>query len=90
MKIIILLVLLVIIGNLGSALYYLLKDENRSPRTVRALTYRIGLSLALFALLIVAFGLGWIQPHGIRGGSGARPPVISPEPSAPADAPKPN
>ncbi|MGZ8216507.1 twin transmembrane helix small protein [Methylomagnum sp.] len=77
MKIFILLVLLVIVGNLGSALYYLLKDKNRSPRTVRALTYRIGLSIALFLLLIVAFGLGWIQPHGLRGGAGPKNPAAN-------------
>jgi hypothetical protein len=30
---------------------------------VRALTVRIGLSVFLFLLLFVFYGLGWIQPH---------------------------
>ncbi len=66
MKAIILLVLLVIVGSLGSALYYLIKDRNRSPRTVKALTVRIALSIGLFLLLLLAYGTGLIQPHGLR------------------------
>ena len=30
----------------------------------RALTIRVGLSILLFVLLLVAWRLGWIQPHG--------------------------
>ena len=74
MKIFIVLVLLAIVGNLGSALYYLLKDRDRSPRTVKALTLRIGLSIALFFLLLLAYGFGLIQPHGLRPGFGPAPP----------------
>ena len=37
--------LLVILWNLGSALYYLLVDRGQSKRTVNALTKRIGLSV---------------------------------------------
>ena len=65
-KIVILIALLVIMGSLGSALYYLLKDRERSPRTVKALTTRIGVSLGLFVLLIAAFASGLIKPHGLR------------------------
>ena len=75
MKIFILIVLLIIVGSLGSALYYLLKDRNRSPRTVQALTVRIGLSIALFFLLIAAFAAGLIKPHGIRPRFDAKPPA---------------
>lgn len=74
MKMIIVLLLLVIVGSLGSALYYLLMDRERSPRTVRALTVRIGLSIGLFVLLLLAFGAGLIQPHGIRPGFDAKTP----------------
>lgn len=78
MKIIIVLVLLVIVGSLGSALYYLLVDRERSPRTVQALTVRIGLSIGLFLLLLLAFGFGWIQPHGLRPSFDAKPALASP------------
>lgn len=62
-KFLIIAVLLIILFNLGSGLYYLLRDKGKSERTVKALTWRIGLSLLLFILLFVAFALGLIQPH---------------------------
>jgi Protein of unknown function (DUF2909) len=60
-KIIIVIVLLLIFGSLFSALYYLMKGET-SDKTVKALTWRIGLSLALFLILMLAFSTGIIGP----------------------------
>lgn len=54
-----------ILFSLGSALYYLVRDPAHSTRAVQALTWRISLSVVLFALLMVAFSLGWITPHAI-------------------------
>lgn len=65
MKTIILIVMLVILLSLGSGLVFLVKDEGKTKRTVKALSWRIGLSLALFCFLILAFFMGWITPHGI-------------------------
>ena len=80
MRILIVLVLLIIVGSLGSALYYLLKDRGRSVRTVRALTFRIVLSLALFVLLLLGFKFGLLQPHGFgQGQRGAPAAVTAPE-----------
>ena len=56
--------LIVILWNLGSALYYLLVDRGQSKRTVNALTRRIGLSVALILLVILGIWTGVIQPHG--------------------------
>lgn len=64
-KVIIILFLTLIFFSLGSALYYLIKDQGDSDRIVKALTWRIALSLVLFILLIIAFKLGWIKPHPI-------------------------
>ncbi len=58
-------VLVAIIISLGSGLYFLVKDGQGSRRTVRALTVRISLSVALFILLIVAYFSGMITPHGV-------------------------
>ncbi len=55
-----------IVISLGSALYYLLHDKSRSPRTAKALTTRISMSLILFFFLLFAATQGWIKPHGIR------------------------
>ena len=57
--------LLVILWNLGSALYYLLVDRGQSKRTVNALTRRIGFSVLLILMIVVGIWTGVIQPHGI-------------------------
>jgi hypothetical protein len=66
LKIIIISVLLLIVGSLFSALTFLYKDKGRGERTVRALSWRIGLSLGLFILLMAGYYLGIITPHGIN------------------------
>jgi len=58
--------LIVILVSLGQGLYFLVSDKgNDSKRTVKSLSLRIGLSLTLFAFMIFAGFMGWIQPHGI-------------------------
>jgi len=64
-KIVILLFMFVIVLALGSGLFFLVQDKGNTNRTVKALSWRIGLSLSLFVLLFVAFSMGWIRPHGI-------------------------
>ncbi len=59
-KIAIVLVLLVIIGSLFSALFFLAKDKGTGERTVKALTIRIGLSITLFILLMAGYYFGII------------------------------
>lgn len=62
-KIIVLSLFGVILFSLGSAMFYLLKDPKKSNRGVKALTWRIGLSLAAFIILMISFQLGYIEPH---------------------------
>lgn len=66
MKIIIVIVLVLILASLGAALFYLMTDKGNSNRAVKALAWRVGFSVALFVLLLVANLFGWIQPTGIR------------------------
>jgi hypothetical protein len=66
MKILVAIAFLLIIGSLASALIFLMKDKGKSNRTVQALALRVGLSVTLFILILVAYKLGWIQPTGIR------------------------
>jgi len=50
--------------SLGFGLFGLLRGGDKSPsRTVKALTWRIGLSILLFILLFIGFYEGWISPH---------------------------
>ncbi|MFN4327769.1 MAG: twin transmembrane helix small protein [Limnobacter sp.] len=66
MKVVIGIAFLVILGSLGSAFFFLMKDKSKSSRTVNALTVRIGMSIALFLLILFAHHMGWIQSTGIR------------------------
>ncbi|HEY7758283.1 MAG TPA: twin transmembrane helix small protein [Burkholderiales bacterium] len=65
MRVLVLLFLAVILASLGSALYYMIRDKGHSQRTVRALTVRIALSIALFVLLIVGYATGIIPRGGL-------------------------
>lgn len=64
-KIIVIFLILVIVVSLGSGLYYLVADKGQSERTVKALTWRIALSLVAFLLLLAGYATGLIQPHGV-------------------------
>jgi hypothetical protein len=65
MKIVVIAFLVFILASLGSALYYLIRDKGQSERTVKALTVRISLSIALFLLLMLGYATGFISPHGL-------------------------
>jgi cytochrome bd-type quinol oxidase subunit 2 len=64
----VLLCLLAIVVSLGSGLFHLSRgSEEDSAKLARALTVRIALSLALFALLMLAWYFGLISPHSLQG-----------------------
>jgi hypothetical protein len=64
-KLFVVLLLLFIVFNLGRGLFFLLKKDRDPVAVVKSLTWRVGLSLALFIFLMVAYYMGWLQPHGI-------------------------
>ncbi|MEQ1593360.1 MAG: twin transmembrane helix small protein [Thiobacillaceae bacterium] len=66
MKLIALLFIFFILVSLGSALYYLLKDQGKSDRVVKALTVRVALSMVLFLSLMASYYFGWIPQTGLR------------------------
>ncbi len=69
--------ILLIIASLAAAGFFMLrrpqadaafssaKNPNAKRNMVRALTFRIGLSAALFLCVLVAYSLGWIAPTGL-------------------------
>lgn len=67
MKIIVILLFLAALGSLATAMVFLVKDKGQTNRTAKALTYRIGISVFIFALLMFAYFAGFIEPHGISG-----------------------
>lgn len=66
-KILIVLLLLAVLVSLTTGLRSLIKDDSssKSTRTVKSLTVRIALSLALFVLLFIGYKFNLIQPHDI-------------------------
>lgn len=69
MKIIIALAFVVIIASLASALVFMMRgsreDDAGNKRMAWALTVRIGISVLVFLCILIAWKLGYIQPHGI-------------------------
>ena len=76
MKIFIVLALLSVLSALACAAFSLLgrgADKNsasadgdqsgRARRMARVLAWRVGLSIALVLLILLAYSLGWISPH---------------------------
>jgi putative copper export protein len=64
-KLVIVAFLVVILWNLGAGLYYMMVDKGTTNRTVRALSWRIGLSIGLIVLVILGIWTGVIKPHDI-------------------------
>jgi hypothetical protein len=63
-KIVILSLLFVVLISLGSALVAMAKGD-KSDKMLRSLTWRIGLSVAIFILLLIGQAMGIITPHGL-------------------------
>jgi len=60
MKIVIVVMLLVVIVSLFSSLFFLFKDKGQGKRMVKALTIRVGVSIAIFILLMASYYFGLI------------------------------
>ena len=64
-----------IIGSLAAALVFMMRghgvatdaDETtpRKNHMARALAFRVGFSILLFAVVLVSYLMGWIQPTGV-------------------------
>jgi len=67
-RLIIIIVLVAIIGTMVSALFQLKRGSDDSGRMVRSLTWRVGLSVFLFLLLMLAWKMGYIHPHAVQPG----------------------
>ena len=66
MRILVIVMLVLIVGSLGSALWFLVRDKGTTERTVKALTVRISLSIGLFLLLMAGYYFGLIPKTGLH------------------------
>jgi uncharacterized membrane protein len=65
-KIALVIVLLLVIFELGRALYFMMTGHDRSgDRMVWALTRRVAFAVLLIALIVIGIVTGILQPHGI-------------------------
>ncbi|MGH8161669.1 MAG: twin transmembrane helix small protein [Gammaproteobacteria bacterium] len=62
--IIIVVLFALVVLSLGQALYYLAHDRGESKRTMKALSWRVGLAGLLLVLLFALWGAGVLHPHG--------------------------
>ena len=70
MKWIIVVALIGVLGALGSAGFFMLRRPGAGrpqadKRMARALAVRVGLSIALFLFILLAWKMGWIAPRGL-------------------------
>lgn len=63
-KIVIISLLFVVIISLVFALIAMIKGD-KSDRMVKSLSWRIGLSVLIFILLLIGQAMGLITPHGL-------------------------
>lgn len=75
MTYLVILAFVAILGSLAAALVFMMRGGSASQsegqpnrRMAKALAYRIGLSVLLFAVLLFSHWMGWIQPTGIPPG----------------------
>jgi hypothetical protein len=66
MRILVILLVLLAIGSLASGLIFLMRDKGQTDRTVKALTWRIGISVAAFLLVMIGWYFGFIPVHGVQ------------------------
>jgi hypothetical protein len=64
-KIAIVSILFFIIFSLAVALFSFVKNGKNSDKMLKALTFRIGLSIALLIFIMIGAQFGLISPHGI-------------------------
>jgi uncharacterized membrane protein YccC len=69
MKLVIVLTLVAVLVALASAGVFMLRkprsDDPRGTAMARALAVRVGLSVALFLIVLFSYWMGWIQPTGV-------------------------
>ncbi|HEY5581063.1 MAG TPA: twin transmembrane helix small protein [Rhodoferax sp.] len=69
MKYFVILSFFAIVVSLGAALFFMMKSDSsgkcRSQKMALALALRVGLSIALFITILLAWKFGLIHPSGI-------------------------
>lgn len=65
-KIAVISIFLFILFSLGVALFAFVKKERDSDKMIKALTFRIALSIGLLIFIMIGASMGLIAPHGMQ------------------------
>ncbi len=63
MKLVVIVLLLAIVASLASGLFYLARDDQNSPRVLKALKIRVALSAMLILFLLLSYYMGWMGDY---------------------------
>lgn len=58
MRYVVIVMLILIVASLGSGLFFVMHDKSDSKRAIKALAIRVGLSVALFLILMGSYYFG--------------------------------
>ena len=78
-KMIVLILLLMVVISLFSGLFFLVKDKGQTKRTVNALSIRIGLSILIIVVIMIAAATGVIEINSNPVFNSATPKEPSPK-----------
>ncbi len=59
MRYVVIVMLVLIVASLGSGLFFVMHDKSDSKRAIKALAIRVGLSVALFLILMGSYYFGF-------------------------------
>jgi hypothetical protein len=62
MRYVVIALFVLIVASLASAAVFMFRDRSNSKRMVKALAWRVGLSVALFLMLMAGYYFGLLQP----------------------------
>lgn len=85
-KLIVIVLLFAAVFSLGRALMALVKGEKGEgkSKTMRALAWRVGFSVAIFLFILLSMVMGWIQPHDVNPNLRNGQPIEQAVPAEPA------
>ncbi|WP_286240155.1 twin transmembrane helix small protein [Neptuniibacter halophilus] len=63
LKLVLLVLFIAVVVSLFSGLFFLIRDQGQSQRSVNALFFRVGFSVLLLVVLIYGFFSGQLVPH---------------------------
>jgi len=62
-KLVVVVLLFAIVASLGSGLFFLARDDQNSPRVLKALKIRVALSALLILFLLLSYYMGWMGDY---------------------------